>query len=145
MYKMTEEIRIKYQPGAHQLEQTAYGSWIDMYVYKDTKLKAGERKLISLGVSMDLPEGYEAMLLPRSSTFKQWGILQTNSEGVIDSTFCGDDDVWMFPALATRDVTIPKNTRICQFRIQEEQPIIKFVAVESLENEARGGFGSSGL
>lgn len=94
---------------------------------------------------MDLPEGYEAMLLPRSSTFKQWGILQTNSEGVIDSTFCGDDDVWMFPALATRDVTIPKNTRICQFRIQEEQPVIKFVAVESLENESRGGFGSSGL
>ena len=116
-----------------------------MYVYKDTKLKAGERKLISLGVSMDLPEGYEGLLAPRSSTFKQWGLLQNNSLGVIDSTFCRDDDVWMFPALATRDVTIPKNTRICQFRIQEEQPVIKFVAVESLENESRGGFGSSGL
>ena len=93
---------------------------------------------------MKLPEGYEAIMAPRSSTFKNWGITQTNSIGVIDSSYCGDNDIWMFPAHATKTVTIPAGTRICQFRIQEEQPKIKFIPVSSLGNEARGGLGSTG-
>lgn len=140
-----EEILIKYQPNSPELTQEEWGSWIDLYCYEDTSLKAGERKYISMGVSMKLPEGYEAILAPRSSTFKRWGLLQTNSIGVIDSTYCGDTDIWCFPALATRDITIPKGTRICQFRIQKEQPKIEFKAVDTLGTEARGGFGHSGV
>ena len=93
---------------------------------------------------MKLPEGYEAIMAPRSSTFKNWGIIQTNSIGVIDSSYCGDNDIWMFPAHATKTVTIPAGTRICQFHIQEEQPTIKFNVVESLGTEDRGGLGSTG-
>lgn len=94
---------------------------------------------------MKLPEGYEAIMSPRSSTFKNWGLIQTNSIGVIDSTFNGDNDIWMFPAYATKAVTIPAGTRLCQFRIQKEQPKIEFNVVESLGEEDRGGLGSSGL
>ena len=94
---------------------------------------------------MKLPEGYEAIMAPRSSTFKNWGILQSNGIGVIDSTYCGDNDIWMFPAYATKNITIPAGTRICQFRIQQEQPSIEFNTVESLGTEDRGGLGSSGL
>lgn len=140
-----EVIQIKYQPGAPHIEQTDWGSWIDLYVYKDVTFKAGQRKYISLGVSMKLPQGYEAILAPRSSTFKRYGLLQTNGIGIIDSTYCGDDDVWCFPALSTIDITIPKGTRICQFRIQKEQPKIKFEEVLTLGNATRGGFGSSGV
>lgn len=140
-----EQILIKYLPGSPHLQQLEKGSWIDLYVYEDVTLKAGERTYISQGISMRLPKGYEAIMAPRSSTFKRWGILQSNSIGVIDSTYCGNDDVWMFPALATRDITIPAGTRICQFRIQKEQPKIDFQEVDSLTDKNRGGLGSSGI
>ena len=107
-------------------------------------MKAGEYKLIPLGVSMQLPPGYEALVIPRSSTFKHWGILQTNSCGLIDNSYCGDDDIWYFPALSTRDVLIEKNSRICQFRIQKKMKNVNFETVNTLNNVNRGGLGHSG-
>lgn len=139
----TVDIKIHYLPNSPRLEKTNVGSWIDLYVYEDTAMKAGERKYISMGVSMQLPEGYEAIMSSRSSTFKRWGLLQTNSIGIIDNSFCGVDDIWMYPALATKDVFIPKGTRICQFRIQKEQPKINFIESATL-GEQRGGLGSTG-
>ena len=106
-------------------------------------MKAGESAIIPLGVSIELPEGYEALLCPRSSTFKNWGIIQTNSTGIIDETYCGDNDIWGMPVYATRDTTIQFNDRIAQFRIIEHQPKLEFVEVENLGNNDRGGFGST--
>ena len=137
-------IKIKYLTGAHELEQVEWGSWIDLYTYEEISLKQGEQRYINLGVAMQLPDGYEAIMAPRSSTFKNWGLLQSNSIGVIDSTYNGDTDIWMFPAYATKTIVIPAGSRICQFRIQKEQPKITFEKVESLENESRGGLGSTG-
>jgi dUTP pyrophosphatase len=137
-------IDIKYHADIYPLEKTDKGDWIDLRVAEDIELKAGEFKLISLGVSMKLPEGYEAVIIPRSSTFKNWGILQTNHFGLVDNSYCGDGDVWMFPALATRDVLIEKNSRICQFRIQKKMDNIVFNTVDKLSDVNRGGFGSSG-
>jgi len=138
------DIKIHYLQGSPHLEKTDIGSWIDLYVYEDVTLKAGQRKYISLGVSMQLPEGYEALMVSRSSTFKRWGLLQTNAIAVIDNSYCGTDDIWMYPALATRDVIIPKGTRICQFRIQKEQPKIKFIESDYLNSLSRKGLGSTG-
>ena len=138
------EIKIHYLEGSPHLEKTDIGSWIDLYVYEDITLKAGQRKYISLGISMQLPKGYEALMVSRSSTFKRWGLLQTNSVAVIDNAYCGTDDIWMYPALATRDITIPKGTRICQFRIQKEQPGIKFIESDYLSSISRNGLGSTG-
>lgn len=138
-------VDVKYLPNAHHLEQVEWGSWIDLYTYEEVTLKQGDQKYINLGLAMKLPKGYEAIMAPRSSTFKNWGILQSNSIGVIDSTYCGDNDIWMFPAYATKSITIPAGTRICQFRIQEEQPSIEFNIVESLGAEDRGGLGSTGV
>lgn len=119
--------------------------WIDLRAAEDVELKQGEFKLINLGVAMELPDGYEAWVVPRSSTFKNYGIIQTNSKGIIDASFNGNEDYWRFPALATRDTKISKGDRICQFRIHENQPKITFDEVESLNNESRGGFGSTGV
>lgn len=138
------EINIKYHANIDPLEQTDRGDWIDLRAAEDVELKAGEFKLISLGVSMKLPLGYEALVIPRSSTFKHWGIIQTNHCGLIDNSYCGDNDIWMFPALATRDVVIEKNSRICQFRIQKKMSSVEFHIVDKLGNVNRGGFGSSG-
>lgn len=138
-------IDIKYLPGAHKLEQVEWGSWIDLYTYEETTLRQNDQKYINLGIAMKLPKGYEAIMAPRSSTFKNWGIIQTNGIGVIDSTYCGDNDIWMFPAHAMKNTVIPAGTRICQFRIQEEQPKISFKEVDSLGEEDRGGLGSSGV
>ena len=138
-------ILVKYLPNAHPLEQVNWGSWIDLYTYEDVALKQGDQKYINLGLSMKLPEGYEAILAPRSSTYKNWGLMQTNSIGVIDSTYCGDNDIWMFPAHASKNITIPAGTRLCQFRIQKEQPKINFESVDSLGTEDRGGLGSTGV
>lgn len=138
------DIKVRYHADIHPLEKTDKGDWIDLRVAEDVELEAGEFKCISLGVSMKLPDGYEAVIIPRSSTFKHWGILQTNHFGLIDNSYCGDNDVWMFPALATRDVLIEKNSRICQFRIQKKMEDVSFTTVDKLEDVNRGGFGSSG-
>ncbi|MBO6148576.1 MAG: dUTP diphosphatase [Lachnospiraceae bacterium] len=118
--------------------------WIDLRSAEDAVLKKGEFRLIRLGVGMELPKGYEAHVVPRSSTFKNWGLLQTNSYGVIDESYCGENDEWMVPVYATRDTEIHINDRICQFRIMEHQPAIEFEKVEALSGPDRGGFGSTG-
>ena len=140
-----EKIKIKYfDKNIDKIKKINKGDWIDLRSAEDVELKAGDFKLISLGVSMELPKGYEAHIVPRSSTFKTWGILQTNSIGIIDESYCGDNDIWKMPVYATRDTVIHKNDRICQFRIMEHQPTIEFDEVEHLEGEDRNGFGSTG-
>lgn len=140
------QIRIKYFTDT--IERLTYidgkSDWIDLRASEEVTLKAGEFCLIPLGVAMELPEGYEAHVVPRSSTFKNYGIIQTNSCGIIDGTYCGDDDMWRMPVYAVRDTVIHVNDRICQFRIFENQPKIRFDEVESLGNKNRGGFGSTG-
>ncbi len=140
-------IRIKYfHPDITRLTYIAGKSdWIDLRCARETELKAGEFALIPLGVAMQLPEGYEAHIAPRSSTFKNYGLLQTNSVGVVDNTYCGDNDEWKMPVYATRDVKINFNERICQFRIVENQPHLSFDEVTALGAEDRGGFGSTGV
>ncbi len=118
--------------------------WYDLRAAETIELKKGEYKLIPLGVGAIIPAGYEVNIVPRSSAFKNWGILQTNSFGVIDNSYSGDHDQWMFPAYATRDTVINKNERICQFRINKKQPELFFEEVEHLNNVDRGGFGSTG-
>ena len=138
-------IKIKYvKDGMEKIVQIDKGDWIDLRVAEDIHLEAGEFKLIPLGVAMALPPNYEALLIPRSSTFKKYGVIQTNSIGLIDETYCGDNDEWLLPVYATRAVTIPKNTRICQFRILKHQPLVAFAEVEHLSETDRGGFGSTG-
>lgn len=117
---VVKAIKIKYvKEGMDKLEIINGGDWIDLRIAEDVTLKAGDFKLIPLGVAMMLPKGYEAIIIPRSSTFKKYGIIQANSVGLIDEAYCGNNDEWHFPAFATRDIKIPKNTRICQFRIIE--------------------------
>ena len=140
------KIEIKYF--VEGLEPLAYvdgkSDWIDLRAAADVSLKKDEFKLIPLGIGMKLPEGYEAHVVPRSSTFKNFGIIQTNHCGIIDESYCGDNDQWFFPAYAMRDTEIKKNDRICQFRIMEHQPAFDFVTVEKLGEVDRGGPGSTG-
>lgn len=140
------EIQIKYF--TDQIEELKYidgkSDWIDLRAAEDVQMKAGEFKLIPLGIAMKLPKGYEAHVVPRSSTFKNFGIIQTNSIGIIDESYCGDNDQWFYPAYAIRDTEIHVNDRICQFRIMEHQPQITFTQVEKLDSVDRGGFGSTG-
>ena len=138
------KIKIKYFEGAKKLEKIAQGDWIDVYANEDIFIPKGEMRLIPLGIAMELPKRYEAHLAPRSSTFKRWGIIQTNHIGIIDNSYSGDNDEWKFLAYATRDTHVEKNDRICQFRIIEHQPKIKLTKVESLGNADRGGIGSTG-
>lgn len=119
--------------------------WVDLYAAETVTLSAGEYRLIPLGVAIALPDGYEAHVVPRSSTFRNYGVLQANSVGVIDNSYRGDGDEWFFPAYATRNVTIQKGARICQFRVVERQPALRFQAVEHLPGDNRGGFGSTGI
>lgn len=141
-----ETIKIKYF--SDEIDKLTYidgkSDWIDLRASQRVELKAGEFKLIPLGVAMELPRGYEAHVVPRSSTFKNYGILQVNSCGIIDGSYCGNDDQWYMPVYATRDTVIGKNERICQFRIMENQPPLTFTRVERLEGPDRGGFGSTG-
>ena len=140
------KIRIKYF--SQEIEKLCYvdgkSDWIDLRAAKEVELKKGEFALIPLGVAMELPAGYEAHVVPRSSTFKNFGVIQTNSMGVIDETYCGDNDQWFFPAYALRDTVIHVNDRICQFRIMEHQPALDFEETDVLGNEDRGGHGSTG-
>lgn len=119
-------------------------NWIDLRCAERTVLKKGEFKLIPLGIAMELPEGYEALVVPRSSTFKNFKLLLSNSVGVIDELYKGDNDQWHFPAYAMEDTIIEVNDRICQFRIIEHQPRFRFEEVNHLGNENRGGLGSTG-
>ena len=137
-------IYIKYHNDILPIDAFENGEWIDLRAAEDIEMKAGDFRLISLGVSMQLPEGYEAHIVPRSSTYKHWGIIQANHMGVIDNSYCGDNDIWKFPAIAIRDTQIYKNDRICQFRIVKKQPEFEFEEVNYLENDDRGGFGSTG-
>lgn len=151
-------IRIKYFDDAKKLEKISKGDWIDLYANKDMFIPEGSRAMIPLGVAMELPEGYEAHLAPRSSTFKTWGIIQTNSVGVVDHSFMGDNDQWHMPVyclmskcgmrdsdgMIVRGTWIHKGDKIAQFRIMEIQPEIEFVEVEHLGNADRNGFGSTG-
>ena len=143
---MTKTIKIKYF--TDKIEKLTYiggkSDWIDLRSAEDVVLKKGEFKLIPLGIAMELPEGYEAHLVPRSSTYKNFGIIQTNSIGVIDHSYCGEEDEWKMSAYALRDTVIHKNDRICQFRIIEKQPDFELVTVEHLKEKSRGGFGSTG-
>lgn len=139
------KIRIKrIRDGVLLPEKIHNGDWIDLRAAKSVVLKAGEYQLIPLGIAMELPKGYEAILAPRSSTFKRGGILLANSIGIIDESYKGDNDEWHFPALAIRDTSILVNERICQFRIIKHQPEIEFEVVDSLGNDDRGGLGSTG-
>ena len=146
-------IKIKYFEGANKLKSIEKGDWIDLYANKEIFIPKGQRAMIPLGIAMELPKGYEAHIVPRSSTFKTWGIILVNSIGIIDNSYNGDNDQWHFPAYCLESRTIvdgregtliQKGDRICQFRIVENQPSIEFIEVESLGNEDRGGFGSTG-
>ncbi len=141
-----ETIRIKYF--TDRIEKLTYienkSDWIDLRAAEHVTLKKGEFALIPLGVAMELPKGYEAHVVPRSSTFKNFGIIQTNHMGVIDESYCGDEDQWFMPAYAVRDTEIEIGDRICQFRIMKHQPTICFEETDTLDRPNRGGFGSTG-
>lgn len=137
-------IQVRYHADIPPLEKLPQGDWIDLRAAETVDMKAGEYRLISLGVSMKLPEGYEAHLLSRSSTFKKWGVIPTNGMGVIDESYCGDGDIWHFSALAMRDTHIEKGDRICQFRLMKKMPDVKLETVELLSAPDRGGIGSTG-
>ena len=139
------KILVRYHDGAVPLTVLPQGDWIDLCAAETVTMHAGEFRIISLGVSMQLPEGYEARTAPRSSTFKRWGILQANSVGVIDNSYCGTNDEWKLPVYATRDTVLEKGDRICQFRIYEVQPPISFEECDTLSDTDRGGFGSTGV
>ncbi len=142
-----ETIQIKYH--SEEIEKLTYidgkSDWIDLRAAEEVEFKAGDFKLINLGVSMKLPEGYEAHIAPRSSTFKNYGLLQVNSVGVVDNSYSSDKDIWRMPVWATRDTVVHVNDRICQFRIVKNQPQIEFAEVEHLDGVERGGFGSTGI
>lgn len=139
------EIKVKYFTDIEPLKFIENKSdWYDLRSAEEVEMKSGDFKLIKLGVAIQLPAGYEAIVAPRSSTFKNYGIIQSNSIGVIDESYCGDNDQWMMPAIALRDTVIHKNDRICQFRIIEHQPTHTITTVEHLDNADRGGIGSTG-
>ena len=161
-------IKVKYFEGATKLQKIKKGNWIDVYANKDVFVKVGEREMIPLGFALELPQGWEAHLAPRSSTFKTWGIIQTNSVGVVDDTYIGDNDQWYMPVYCLQgkyiekalgalcdlplDVMkehegtwIKKGNKIGQFRIMEVMPEIEFEEVESFGNDDRGGFGTTGI
>lgn len=144
---MSEVIKIKYH--SDQIEKLDYiagkSDWIDLRSAEDVTLEAGEFHLINLGVSVQLPEGYEMIIAPRSSTYKNFGLIQTNSIGVVDESYCGDNDILRMPVKAERHTEIHVNDRVCQFRIMKHQPTIVFEEVEHLEGQDRGGFGTTGI
>ena len=141
-----ETIKIKYF--SDKIEKLTYvagkSDWIDLRAAEDITMKQGEFKLIPLGIAMELPKGYEAHIVPRSSTYKNFGVIQANHCGVVDGSYCGDNDMWRMPVIAMRDTQIHVNDRICQFRIMKNQPEILFEEVEHLEGKDRGGFGTTG-
>lgn len=140
-----KQIKIKYKnPQMPRLKKITKGDWIDLYTSETVQIKKGELVYIPLGVAMELPKGYEAIVAPRSSTPKYFGIMCANSIGVIDESYCGDNDYWAFPAIAIRDTVIPAYSRIAQFRIVKHQPALRLITALNLGNADRGGFGSTG-
>ena len=139
-----ENIKLKMLADIEPPEAIEQGDWIDLRAAETILIVKGEFKYIPLGVAIQLPEGYEAIVAPRSSLFKRRGIIMTNSIGIIDESYCGDGDQWRVPAYATRETIIPKGERICQFRIVKHQPEIEFEIVDTLGNPDRGGYGSTG-
>lgn len=144
--QMEALVQIKYHTDAiDRLEYIGGKSdWIDLRAAEEVTLKAGELAYISLGISVRLPAGYELWVAPRSSTFKNFGILMPNSPGIVDESYSSDADILRMPALAMRDTVIHVNDRICQCRLMAHQPHITFEEVETLGNNVRGGFGSTG-
>ena len=145
------QLKVKYfDKNIKRLEKISQGDWIDLRAVSDVIMHPGDFKLIPLGIAVELPEGYEAHVVPRSSTFKNFGIIQTNSMGIIDHSYCGNNDQWFMPAYCLenrhKDKTlIKKNDRVCQFRIVKSQPTLKIKEVDYLDNEDRGGHGSTGV
>lgn len=141
-----KQVKIKYfKDDMTRLSKIEVGDWIDLRSAERIELKAGEFKLIPLGVAMELPKGYEGHVAPRGSTFKNYGLIETNAVGVVDETYKGDNDQWFMPVLATRDCVIEFNDRVCQFRIMKKMPKLKFKEVEHLGNKDRGSHGSTGV
>ena len=138
------EVKVKYFTDIEKIKKIKKGDWIDLRAAEDVELKAGEFKLINLGVGMILPDGYEAHIVPRSSTFLKFGIIQANHCGIIDNSYSGDNDQWKFPAIALRNTKIHKNDRICQFRLMKKMEDVTLEEVEHLNKRDRGGFGSTG-
>lgn len=143
------KIRIKYFEGATKLKKISKGNWIDVYASKDIFVPLNERAMVPLGFALELPQGWEGHLAPRSSTFKTWGIIQTNSVGVVDDTYIGDNDQWHMPVYCLQakhdnGTWIRTGNKIGQFRIMEVMPEIQFDEVESFGNCDRGGFGTTG-
>lgn len=120
------------------------GDWIDIRVPDDILVFKGQYIEVPMGIAVKLPEGYEAIVAPRSSTFRKWGVLFANSIGIIDNSYCGDDDEWHCLLYGTRDTVIPKNTRIAQFRVLKNQKVSEVLISESLGEDNRGGLGSTG-
>ena len=143
---MEAKLKIKYH--VKELEKLRYidgkSDWIDLRVAENISMKQGEYRLISMGISVEIPKGYEMLIVPRSSAYKNFGILQTNAMGVVDESFCGDNDIIHMPILAMRDTEIHINDRIGQFRLMPHQPEVHFIEVDHLDNEDRGGFGTTG-
>ena len=140
------EIKVKYLvENMKEIKTTPNSDWIDLRCAKNIVIKKGEHVLIPLGIAIELPQGYEAYIVPRSSTLKNFGIIQGNHFGVVDNSYCGDKDEWKMSAYALRDTSINKNDRICQFRIHKKQPIINIKKVDYLRNKNRKGFGSTGI
>ena len=137
-------IKIKYFTDIDKIEKIAVGDLIDLRAAEDVVMKPFEYRLIPLGVAMKLPDGYEAHIYPRSSTYKNYKIIMANSVGCVDESYCGDNDQWYFPAIALQDAYIHKNERICQFEIVKKMPKVEFEEVSFLEDKDRGGIGSTG-
>lgn len=145
---MQVEAKLKIKYHVKELEKLRYidgkSDWIDLRVAENVSMKQGEYRLISMGISVEIPKGYEMLIVPRSSAYKNFGILQTNAMGVVDESYCGDNDIIHMPILAMRDTEIHINDRIGQFRLMPHQPEIHFIEVDHLDNEDRGGFGTTG-
>lgn len=138
------EVKVKYFTDIERIKKIEKGDWIDLKSAEDVELKTGEFKLINLGVGMILPDSYEAHIVPRSSTFLKFGIIQANHCGIIDNSYSGNNDEWKFPAIALRNTKIHKNDRICQFRLMKKMEDVTLEEVEHLNERDRGGFGSTG-
>ena len=135
-------IKVRFTKEPYELQR--HGAWIDLRAVEDYEYKAGDTLMIDLGVNIKLPEGNEGLLVVRSSTFKKYGIIQTNSIGIIEDNYCGNDDIWMLPVYALRDGKIKKGDRVCQFRVHKVMDDVNFTIVDDMGVPNRGGLGSTG-